>query len=256
MSRKSKIRWRESDLKELQRVINNYNNKIYRTKKNHPELVDVLPQRMTKKEAVAAIETRADFKRLTASLQRFSKRGAEKAVTSKRGAKSTEWAVDEFKRKQRLENSRRKREREKIESKEVKIAGKGQGRTRAEMGSIKENSLKPSKKKFENMSQKEWDLARKNMDRLLNATEREKKRQEMRENYLKGLTENGFLDDCPELENFIRGVDIDTFYETVQTDETATFFFYKDPIAYRTRLDTLVDTWQAAYEGANTKGAK
>lgn len=250
MARNSKIRWRESDVQELQRIINNYNNKLYRLKKNHPEMIDFLPQRMTKKEAIASIETRAEFKRLTSSLQRFSKRGAEAPVTSSRGAKATQWEVEEFKHKQRIENARRTRERKAIEEKEVKIAGKGQGRTRAEMGSIKENELKPSRKKFDNMSQKEWELASKNMDRLLNYTEREKKKLQMRENYLKGLTENGFLDDKPELEKYIRGVSIETFYETVQTDETATFFFYKDPIAYKARLDTLIDTWKTAFEGA------
>ena len=250
MARKSKIRWRDGDVQELQRIINNYNNKLYRLKKNHPETADFLPQRMTKKDAIAAIETRADFKRLTHSLQRFSKRGAEAPVVSSRGAKATKWEVEEFRRKQQIENARRTRERKAIESKEVKIAGKGQGRTRAEMGSIKENELKPSRKKFQNMSQKEWELASKNMDKLLNATARNEKKLQMRENYLKGLTENGFLDDNPELEEYIRGIDIDTFYETVQTDETATFFFYKDPIAYKSRLDTLIDTWKTAFEGA------
>lgn len=250
MGRRSKIRWRESDTQELQRIINNYNNKLYRLKKAHPEMADFLPQRMTKKEAIASIETRADFNRLTKSLQRFSKRGAEKPVTSSRGAKATQWEIDEFKIKQRVENARRAREREKIESKEVKIAGKRQGKTRAEMGSIKENALKPSKKNFNNMSQKEWDLASKNIDKMLNATEREKKKLEMRENYIKGLTQNGFLDENPELEKFIRGMDIDTFYETVQTDETATFFFYKDPIAWNARRDALIDTWKTAFEGA------
>lgn len=251
MARKSKIRWRESDAQELQRIINNYNSKLYRLKKNHPEMVDFLPQRMTKKEAIASIETRADFNRTINSLKRFSKRGAEAPVTSSRGAKATKWAVEEFQIKQRIDNARRSREREKIEAKEVKIAGKGQGKTRAEMGSIKENSLKPSKKKFTNMSHKEWQLASQNIDRMLNYTEREKKKIEMRENYLKGLTENGFLDDNPELEKYIRGVDIDTFYETVQTDETATFFFYKDPIAWTARKDALMDTWKTAFEGAN-----
>lgn len=250
MARKSKIRWRDSDVQELQRIINNYNNKLYRLKKNHPETADFLPQRMTKKDAIAAIETRADFSRLTKSLQRFSQRGAEAPVVSSRGAKATQWEVDEFRRKQQIENARRTRERKAIEAKEVKIAGKGQGRTRAEMGTIKENELKPSRKNFQNMSQKEWELASKNMDRLLNATARNEKKLQMRENYLKGLTENGFLDDRPELEEYIRGIDIETFYETVQTDETATFFFYKDPIAYKSRLDTLIDTWKTAFEGA------
>ena len=115
MSKKSKIRWRDADEKELQRVINNYNAKLYRLAKNKPEMVDILPQRLTKKEAVKSIESRADFNRLVNSLQRFSKKGAEKPVVSKRGAKATQWEVNEFVHKQRIENARRTRERKKIE---------------------------------------------------------------------------------------------------------------------------------------------
>ena len=250
MSRKSKILWRDSDKQELTRVIRNYNAKLRRLEKAHPEMMEFLPQKLTKKDAIASIETRADFKRLTSSLQRFTKRGAEAPVVSSRGAKATQWEVNEFKNKQRIENARRTRERKKLESQEVKIAGKGQGRTRAEMGTLKENELKPSRKKFENMSQKEWELASKNMDRLLNYTEREKKKIQMRENYIKGLTENGFLDKGSPLESYIRGVDLETFYTTVQTDEVATFFFYKDPIAWEARYNALIDTWKTAFEGA------
>lgn len=254
MSKKSKIRWRESDLAELQRTINNYNAKLYRIKKNHPEMIDYLPERMTKTNAIKSIETRADLNRLVNSLHRFSKRGAEKPVSSTRGAKATQWEVNEFKNKQRMENARRTRERKKIENEDVKIGGKSTGQTRAQMGSVKENALKPSRKNFKNMSQKEWELASKNMDKMLNAKFRNEKNELMRENYIKGLTENGFIDDVPELEDWIRGVDFDTFFTTVETDETATFFFYKDPIAYESRKEKIVDAWRNAhnrYKGGN-----
>lgn len=244
-----KIRWRDSDTAELQRVINNFNAKLYRIQKKNPELADYLPNRVKKSDVIKSIETRADFNRIINSYKRFSKRGAESPVRSSRGAKATQWEVDEFKKKQRIENARRTRERKKLNEQDVKIAGKSTGIKRAEMGSIAENALKPSRKNFDNLSQKEWDLATANIDKMLNASYRAERLELMRENYLKGLYEQGFLDDSPELEEYIRGVDIQKFYDTVQTDETGTFMFYKDPIAYETRRDSLIDTWQTAFEG-------
>lgn len=249
MARKSKIRWRDSDTQELQRLINNFNNKIYRTKKAHPEMEDFLPSRVSKKDLVNSIETRADFKRIANSLARFSKRGAEAPVVSTRGARATQWEIDEFKRKQQIENARRTRERKALEEKEVKIAGKGTGQTRAQMGSVKENELKPSRKNFQNMSQKEWELASKNIDNQLNATKRHERMEQMRENYLKGLTEAGFADASPELVEIIKKIDIQTFYDTVQTDETATFSFIYDPLAFNVKKDALFEAWKTAYEG-------
>lgn len=245
----SKIRWRDSDTAELQRVINNFNAKLYRLNKNNPDLAEFLPDRVKKSEVIKSIETRADFNRVLNSYKRFSKRGAEAPVKSSRGAKSTQWEVDEFKQKQRIENARRTRERKKLNEQEVKIAGKGTGVKRAEMGSVKENALKPSRKNFNNMSQKEWVLATANIDKMLDASYREERLVLMRENYLKGLTEQGFLDDSPELEEYIRGLDLQKFHDTVQTDETGTFMFYKDPIAYEARREALINTWRTAFEG-------
>lgn len=240
MSKKSKIRWRESDLSELQRTIKNYNAKLYRIRKNHPELIEFLPDRVTKKEAVQSIESRADFNRLTKSLQRFSKKGAEKPVTSSRGAKATQWEVDEFKHKQRVENARRTRERKKIEQQEVLTRGKPTGVTRAEMGSIKENSLKPSRKNFNNLSAKEWELAKNNIDKLLNATEREAQKEKMRSNYVKGLIEAGFSDDVIDL---VKNIDVDRFVQTVETDQEATFDFIYDPLELAVKNNALKEVW-------------
>lgn len=251
MSKKSKIRWRKSDTEKLARTVKNFNAKISRILKKDPSAISYLPEKMSMTKAREMIETRADFNREVNSLTRFSRRGAEQVVSSTRGAKATKWEVHEFNRKQSIVNRQREKERKKIEEKEVKIGGKGTGQTRARMGTIKENELKKSRKNFYNQSQKEWELARKNMDKMLNSTENQRKREQMRENYIKGLREGGFLDEHPEIEKYIRGIDVDKFYETVQTDDTATFYFYKDPIAWSTRLDYIIDTWKTAFESGD-----
>lgn len=251
--RKYNMRWSDSDVAELQRTIKNFNNKLYRQRKKNPEQAEVLPQTVKKSDMIEQIETRADFNRIVNSLQRFTRRGAEETVESAKGAKATKWEVEEATRKQAIENARRTRERKKLEEQEVKISGKGTGVKRAEMGTLKENELKPSRKKFDNMSQKEWDLFKRNMDNMMNATYHREKRAKMRENYIKGLRDAGFLDSNPELETYVRGVDINTFYNLTQNDETATFDFYKDPIAYEHRRQVLLSTWGTAYNAK--KGA-
>lgn len=251
MARSSKIRWRESDTKELQRLINNYNNKLYRLNKNHPELREFLPQRITKKDAIASIETRADFNRLTASLKRFSKRGAEAPVSSSRGAKATKWEVDEFKRKQAAENARRTRERKKLESQEVTVAGKKQGKTRAEMGSVKTNELKPSKKKFERMSSAEWDKAKALMDKRMRSSYQSDQRRLMQVNYMRGMMHEGYSED---LINYISTIPNDVFFRITQTDETATIDFIYDPIALKAKEDVLWDLWEPHGSGKNLLG--
>lgn len=251
MARKSKIRWRESDEKELQRIINNYNAKLRRLEKSRPDLVDFLPSRITKKSAMESIESRADFKRVTASLQRFSQRGAENPVVSSRGAKATQWEVDEFKRNQAIENARRTRERKALEAKEVKIAGKGQGKTRAQMGSIKDNELKPSRKKFENMSTGDWNKAKELMERRLRAGYSEEQRKLMQLNYIRGMIHEGYDEDIIK---YMLTIPSDKFFEITQTDETATIDFIYDPIALKMRQETLWELWEEHGSGKNVLG--
>ena len=251
MPRKSKIRWRDSDTQELQRIINNYNQKLYRLNKNKPELADYLPQRMTMTQAVEKIESRADFNRLANSLQRFSRRGAETPVTSSRGAKATQWEVEEFTRAQQIDNARKTRERKELEQQEVKIAGKGQGKTRAEMGSIKQNELKPSKGKFDSKSQEEWNRAKKALDERLRASYTEDSRRYMMVNYIRGLRHAGFSE---ELVNYITTIDPDKFATIVDTDEAASFDFIYDPIELKVKEDKLWDVWEEHGTGRNTLG--
>lgn len=240
---------------ELKRSAKAFNSKVIRTWRKDAENRDKVPDRVSVKDLLESAESKSDIERINSSLQRFQRRGAEDFVKSNRGAKATKWEVDEFYRKQQIENERRRKQREKINSQEVKIGGEGTGQTRSQMGSIKENSLRESHKKFDNLSQKEWELASRNIDNLLDARHRAERNEIMRENYLRGLRENGFLDASPEIEEWIRNIDFNTFLSTVETDETATFYFYNDPQAFDVRLTEIRSAWHTAFtnyeEGGN-----
>ena len=80
MSRQNNIRWRESDLKELRRLVKNYNAKITRQRAKLIEddrrfQASQLPQKKSVRELREAIETRKDFKNELEGLQNFINTG-------------------------------------------------------------------------------------------------------------------------------------------------------------------------------------
>lgn len=248
MSKQYNIRWGRSDYARLAHLVKKVNQKIFDIEVKRPDIAGYQPDMLDYQSAKSNIKTRQDFNKFLNKYKRYLREGVEEVQTSTRGAKATGWEINEFNIDQRVVNAQRARKRKKIENEEVKIGGVSTGSTRRQMGSVKDNSLKPSRKKFNNLSQKEWELARKNFDRVLDADKREKKNEEMRENYLKGLLDAGFLEANPELETYIRGVSFDDFFANVETDETASFQFYKDPVAWDTRLEYISNSWRSLYE--------
>lgn len=207
---------------------------------------EYLPKRVKKSDIVKSIETRADFNRIISSLKRFSVQGAEEPVKSSRGAKSTKWEVDEFMHKQRIENARRTRERKKLNEEEMKSRGKKLGMKRGEMGTIRENELKPSRKKFTNLSQKEWELAKGYIDNMLDASYREDKQKRMKANYIKGMIEAGFSQGLIDL---VEKTPLDKFIKTFNTDTEATFDFIYDPLELIIKENALRGVWGNANNG-------
>ncbi|MBQ8426182.1 MAG: hypothetical protein IJX16_00255 [Clostridia bacterium] len=321
MPKSNGIRWRESDAAELQRLARNYNAKIRRLEKSHPELSGVLPERVKASELASNIESRSEFNALKRSLSGFTKRGsekvvesatrgtttkwqahedkkqinrivgafnkkldrvatidnidylpskldrkevkeeirtpedfkhfverhtgflkegAEKVVSSTRGAKSTQWEIEEFYRNQERENERRRKKLEEIGKKEVKIAGEGTGVTRAEMGKIKENEVKESKKKFENMSMEEWERASRLFEKKMQSTYTDKATHDKLVHYCVGLETQG-LSDIVEL---MKRVPLDKFLELLDTDEVADFDFIYDPVELEVRRERLRTLWE------------
>lgn len=236
------IRWRKSDTAELQRVINNFNAKIYRLRKKKPELAEYLPNTVKKSDIIESIHTRQEFNRTIKSLQRFSQKGAEKPAHSSRGAKATKWEVSELKKKERIVNRELEKQRNALLEKEVTSRGQGTGSTRAQMGTLKEVSMKPYNVKFENKTQKEWDLMKTAIDRQLNESWKAFKKSNMKLNYIKGLEDAGFYD----VAAMVHQMDVDKFIEAVETDTEATFDFIYDPIEWQSKNDALMETWQNA----------
>ena len=71
MAKRYRIKWRLQDRKTLARTVKNFNAKITRLEKKHPELKEFLPEKISVKDLKNNIETRQDFNRELKSL-RFS----------------------------------------------------------------------------------------------------------------------------------------------------------------------------------------
>ena len=205
-----------------------------------------LPDKVRYADILSGIVTRADFNRIIKSLNRFNAKTA-KPVKTARSANAAKYLIDEARYKQQALRPIMEKEAERIAKLETKRGGQPTGNTR-KMDDVKKHQTRAHERNVQNLSKVELPMFFKNLDNLLHASYRRSQREQMRENYIRGLTLNGFLDDAPEIEEYIMGVDIDTFYDNAITDDTATFYFYKDPIAFEIRKTEIINTWKAAYE--------
>ena len=227
MSKYHKIKWRESDLTELKRVVRNYNAKVKRLERKNPENKNVLPDRVSVVQLKELINTRQDLKRELNSLKRFSKRGSEKIVdvpNTDNNLKITKWQLSEMNRRVAIINRRRKTRLEEIESTEVESRGEKLGYTRADIGMgrsernalLPMNAFTPSMRQFEISKKWETILSHSQSDYF------DQRDFQLRENFIQGLVENYHITDIKDVIDNIRNMDIKDFLNE----------FYKDPEAF------------------------
>ena len=241
MPKQYNIRWGRSDYSKLSHLVRKVNKKVFEIEVKRPDIADYQPDMIDYQDLKSQIRTRQDFQNIVNRYERYLREGSEEVRTSERGAKASEWAVKEFEIAQRAENVRRANTRKKLGEQEVTIAGKATGVKRAEMGSTKENATRPSKKKFDNQSQREWDLASKLFERKMLSSYSDDRQKQMIENYVKGLIAEGYSD---ELQQLMNKIPLDKFLEVIDTDETATFSFIYDPLELKGKEELLIETWQ------------
>ena len=63
MSKYHKIRWNESDSRELEKAVRNFNAKVTRLAKNNPQNKSALPEKVQVRQLKELINTRNDLKR-------------------------------------------------------------------------------------------------------------------------------------------------------------------------------------------------
>ena len=250
MPRYHRINWRDSDTKELKRVVTNYNAKITRLAKKNPQIENVLPEKVTVAQLKEIINTRQDLKRELNSLKRFSKRGSEEIITvpdTDYNLKITKWQKTEMNRRVAVINRRREKRLEQISNIEMKSRGEDLGYTRAQlgMGKATEVSLKPMNAFTRRMNQSDLKWKWKNILKESQSDYFTQKDFRLRDNYLKALRENYKENDIKDVIEEISKMDIRDFLHTFEEEGgTLEFAYPPNKEQYKGYVSALKTTWK------------
>lgn len=223
MPRYHKIKWRESDSKELKRVVRNYNAKITRLAKKNPQIENVLPEKVSVAQMKELINTRQDLKRELNALKRFSKRGAEEIVivpNTDYNLKITKWQKTEMNRRIGVINRKRAKRLDELSKIEMKSRGKKLGYTKEQfgMGKATEISLKPMNAFTRRMNQADLKWKWKGILKESQSDYFTQKDFRLRENYIKALSQNYNVNDIQDVIDGINKMDIGEFLVTFEEE--------------------------------------
>lgn len=225
MRRRYNIRWSDSDDQLLRKTVKNFNAKITRlNKKLPPEKRNALPGKASVKELKEVISTRQDFKREIASLQRFSKRGAEeivKAPDNYYNVEITEWQRDDMIRRARAINRMRTTRLEKMVNLSATSRGVDVGYKRGEGAGIAKNQeveLMPVK--AFTPKQDRYDIREKHSALIRESSDTYwlKREIRVRKNFIKGIRQNFSSVDTTDLINHLERMDIGMFIERFMSE--------------------------------------
>jgi hypothetical protein len=253
MSRKPNINWRASDAERLEKEIRRFNAKVSRTKRAHPELENILPETIKKSDKAKMIEEikakpRSEFNKQINSLSRFSKRGAEQVIVSKTGNAVTKWEKNEVALKVAQINRERARERKAVQNMDVTSRGESVGLKRGQMGSERLNELHPKKFNFDKIKGgKEWEKFKASVERQASPEARDKRMEEYKANYIKGLKE-AFGEYANDIIEIVESLPAEKVVSTYYGEQEATIAFFYEKQDMDLKLDILEGIWQGAKE--------
>lgn len=257
MAKQHKIKWREQDSKEIERVVKNFNAKISRLAKKEPSIKNILPEKIKLKEFKSLINTRQDLKRELKSLKRFSQKGAEKIVVipdTEYNLKTTAWQKKEMNLRIAVINRKRKKRLQEIEEIEIKDRGKATGYTKGQvgMGKAEKLALEPMNAFYRTMGnadlKKRWQsiVVQSQSDFF------DKKDYMARENYIKSLLENFNENDIRDIVYKIEDMDIQEFIKIFREEGNTFEMAYPDPEKERQYINALRSIWKPNEEKSNT----
>lgn len=258
MSKQPRIKWRDSDTKEINRVVKNFNSKIDRLLKKDPQLKNVLPQKVKVAQFKEIINTRQDLNRELNTLKRFSKRGAEEIVDvpgTDYNVKITKWQKTEINRRIGIINRRRAKRLEEIQNTEMTDRGEPLGYTRGQlgMGTTEENALKPMKSFTRRMEQHDLKWRWNAIQYESQSDYFDRRDYQLKENYIKGIKTHYNYENVKDIIEKIEGMDIKSFLKVfneegatmeipspegkLETDEGS--FKYNEYLAYENALRSI-----------------
>lgn len=249
MPKQYNIRWRKDDSEALRKAVRNYNAKIDRLAKKNPEIASALPEKTTVRQMKELIDTRQDLNRELNSLRRFSKKGAEELVDvpdSEYNLKITKWQKSEMTRRVAIINRKRSKRLKEISEMEMTSRGESLGYTRGQlgMGRAEEEQLKPMQPFTPKMTRRDLKMKHKAINLQSQSTYFNRKDEQFRRNFIKGLKENFNERDIKDVIERIEDMDFKTFYHTFQSEGGNFEFIYPpDEEQYEAYVNSLKATW-------------
>jgi hypothetical protein len=276
------MRKSQNDLEELQRLANNFNAKIYRTRKKIKEnpgmyesmgisdamyLESYLPKTIKKKDVQQLFDmvySRNQFNFVKKSFSDFSVKGAEEPLpVGKNYNKLTNWERGENLRRQQSERMKDRYAKEDLAKKPVKSRGKPVGYTMGESG-LTDLPEKPKGYDPVNLRPATYEKKKKLHEmRLFEEFYQSQRMEVYKANYLATLQANNYPEDIIQM---VENIPNEMFYETVKTDmEGDLSFIYLETKQGKTRSDeqeremnakveSLRAVWQTATQKAIQMG--
>ena len=248
------MRWSNADEELLRKTINNFNAKIWRIRRKNPSYDDFpdytekyLPQTLTAEDVRAIrdmIYSRNDFNKIVNRYQRFSRKGAEEPVKTKRSGKMTKWMENEITIGNRTRNQIRANKKEELGEKPLTSRGEPVGGKRKEQGDVWQEYLNPVEFDIQNKSNEELKRTLSAIDSEIFDSNRLIGMQSYKDNYLTTMDNFGYP---PALITLVESIPVDLFYETTITDTDATieFLYWEDYQEYQYKVQALYSLWGA-----------
>lgn len=235
MSKQYRIKWTEADLKELNRVVKNFNSKLARLEKKDPKNANKLPKfskevfdpdlrenvvvftdRLSVNQLKEMINTRQDFNREINALKRFSRRGAEKLVSidnTDNNIEITKWQKEEMNRRLVYINKRREARRDEISKIDIVDKGESAGYKfgAVGMGSQALKELNPITISYPSMTNYDMKWKFRTILKESQSDYFNKRDELLRLNYIKSLEENFNSSDIQDVIDKIKNMNPSQF---------------------------------------------
>lgn len=246
MAGRNRIRWNDSDEKELSRLVRNFNAKVTRISKKDPEVAKYMPDKVSVPELKRTIETRQDLKRQLNSLKRFTKRGSEELVSSEYGLTVSKWERNEVAIQVRTINNFRGKRRKILESLPLSSRGEPIIGTVREMQSEEMNAYKPKTYNFNKMKKNEWEQFVRTVRKMSSTGYTDEIDSRLKDNYIKSL--HTVFDstgvDISNIEEMVKKVSMKKFLNTFYSDTEASIDFVYDETDYIYKLEIIEHIWE------------
>jgi hypothetical protein len=241
-SRPSRIIWRDADEERLKEAVRAYNKKRSRLINKNPELIDVLPDRLSRAEYKKKIQNRADFNKFVNSAERFMKPDATKIIENEVGLKITKYERKEIGIKLGIINRRRASMTEKYGNMDVVNQGVPTGMKRKEMGSMRMVALKPKKVNFNTLTKQNHKSFIESLNKQSMSNYATKADAQWKANYITSLRHT-LPPKYKYLITVLKNTPLDKFIDTMYRDQNASTEFNYSTEAIEMKAKVLAEIW-------------